>query len=187
MILRGDSMLTKEDYKNLLVEVKSEFPQFEIVKKSDSSLMKTIDIILKIVSFGQTKNFMQDFITTIGDKIYVPPIWDAYSLSTKAITVRHERVHMRQAKRIGKFLFSFAYIMLPFPIVFAYFRMKFEKEGYEESLRAYHEYYGTKFFTPALKESVIKHFTTSEYFWMWPWRSQIEKWYDNFVEKITKK
>lgn len=180
-------MLSKEGYEKLLLEIKSEFPGFDVIKKSSSGLMKAIDMCLKILSFGQMKTFMSYFITTLGEKVYVPDDWDTYSTATKAITLRHERVHMRQAKKFGRFAFSLLYMLFPLPVLFAYFRTKFEKEGYEESLRAYNEYYGSKFFTPALKESIVRHFTTSEYIWMWPWRSKIEQWYDAVVDEIINK
>ena len=180
-------MLSKEDYEKLLSEIKSEFPQFEIIKKQDSKLMKSIGVFLKIASFGKTKFFMESFVTTLGEKVYVPATWDAYSLATRAITLRHERIHMRQAKRIGRTAFSLLYLFLPVPIFFAYFRMKFEKEGYEESLQAYNEYYGPRFFTQALKDSIVSHFTSAEYIWMWPWKAQIEKWYDDTVYEIINK
>ena len=180
-------MLSKEGYEKLLSEIKSEFPQFEIVKKQESKLMKSISLLLKIVSFGKMKTFMESFITTLGEKVYVPTAWDTYSTATKAITLRHERVHMRQAKRTGRIAFSLLYLLVPFPVVFAYFRMKFEKEGYEESLRAYNEYYGPRFFTQGLKDSIVSHFTTSEYIWMWPWKADVERWYDETINKIIEK
>lgn len=179
-------MISNDDYQKLLEDVKKEFPDFKIAKKSQSKLMIAIDKFLKVITFGKMNSFMNSFITTIGNAVYVPDTWDSRSASAKAITIRHERVHMRQSKNIGRIKFSLMYLFLPVPLVWAYFRTKFEKEGYEESLRAYHDYYGKKFFTPALKEGIVKHFTSAEYFWMWPWKSSIEKWYDEVVSDITK-
>lgn len=180
-------MLSEECYNKLLVNIKSEFPNFRIVKKSDSKLMKFIDGFLKKASFGKTKNFMEDFTTTIGVTVYIPNKWYTFSTSTKAITMRHELVHMRQAKRSNTFVFSLLYLCLPFPVGLAYYRMKFEKEAYRESLQAMCEYYGPKFFTPALKECIVNHFASAEYFWTWPWKKSNESWYDNVVASITKK
>ena len=179
-------MLQKEEYEDLLKSIALEFPDFKLVKKTDSKLMILIDVLLKVLTFGKMKKFMNQFITTLGNTVYVPDDWDDSSSSSKAITLRHERVHMRQSKKMGRFAFSIAYLFLPVPVLFAAYRRKFEMEAYEESLRAYNEYYGKKFFTPALKEHVVKHFTSAEYFWMWPWKESIEQWYDNVVEEITK-
>jgi len=178
-------MLSNENYEKLLIEIRTEFCDFEIIKKSQSKFMKILNAGLKMITLGSLKNFMNDFITTVNDKVYVPDNWDSYSNATKAITLRHERVHMRQAKKIGKIKFSLAYLLFPLPTVFSYFRTKMEQEGYEESIKAYYEYYGSKFFTQTLKQEIVSNFTTSRYFWMWPWKSQIENWYDDVVKNIT--
>jgi len=174
----------KEEYNKILAETKQEFPDFEIIEKEKSVLMKFIDAALKIITFGQMKLFMTGFITTMGNKVYVPSSWENATITSKAEIIRHERVHMRQAKRHGRFLFSVAYLLVPFPLVFARWRKKFEQEAYEESLRAIYEYHGEKAFTPALKENMIAHFTTAQYFWMWPFRKSIEAWYDAAIEKV---
>lgn len=180
-------MLSNEGYDELLKKIREEFPNFKVLKKSESSLMKTIGRFLKFVSFGKMTTFMDSFITTIGTTVYVPDSWDSRSSSSKAITMRHERVHMRQARDWGRIAFSFLYLFFPLPFVFAYFRMKFEKEAYEESLIAAYEYYGTTLFTQALKDDVVQHFTSAEYMWMWPWKKSVEEWYDGVIKGITKK
>lgn len=177
-------MSMKSEYESLLIDTKEEFPDFEIIAKQNSFLMKTIDVALKIITFGQMKAFMTGFITTLGQKVYVHDKWRLSPYTNKCEVIRHERVHMRQAKRHGRFLFSLMYLVIPLPTVFAYYRRKFEQEAYEETLRAVYEYRGVSAFTPQLKESIIAHFTSSQYFWMWPWRKDIEKWYDASVKKI---
>jgi hypothetical protein len=179
-------MKTETDFQVLLKETSKEFSGFYIEKKSDSTLMKFIDLFLKIITFGQMKYFMTDFITTIGTTVYTPSNWDICSAGSKMATIRHERIHMRQAAKWGKIIFSLLYIFCPLPGGLSFFRKKFEQEAYEESLRSYLEYYGPSVFTPGLREQIIKHFTTSEYFWMWPWRSSIEKWYDKIINDLTK-
>jgi len=177
-------MTITEEYQKIIEETKLEFPDFEILPKKESKLMKVIDIALKIITFGQMKNFMTGFITTIGNKVYVPETWDNNTLTSKAEIIRHERIHMRQAKRYGRFLFSLLYLALPLPTVFAYFRKKFEQEAYEESLKALYEYHGESVFTPRLKNFFISHFVSANYFWMWPFQKNLESWYDGVVSKI---
>jgi len=179
-------MKTETDFQILLKETSKEFSGFYIEKKSDSTLMKFIDLFLKIITLGQMKYFMTDFITTIGTTVYTPSNWDICSAGSKMAIIRHERIHMRQAAKWGKIIFSLLYIFCPLPGGLSFFRKKFEQEAYEESLRSYLEYYGPSAFTPGLREQIIKHFTTSEYFWMWPWRSSIEKWYDKIISDLTK-
>jgi len=178
-------MTIKEEYNKLLVDIATEFPDFEIISKNDSKLMKIIDIALKIITFGQMKMFMTRFITTMGNKVYVPSDWDQYPIMSKASILRHERIHMRQAKKYGRFIFSVLYLLAPFPVGIAYFRKKFEQEAYEESLKTIYEWRGLKVLeSPELKERTLSHFTSAEYFWMWPFRKNLESWYDGAVAKI---
>jgi hypothetical protein len=167
---------------DLIVEIQKEFPKFEIIKKEDSFLMKAIDIFLKIITLGKMKTFMSDFITTIGYKVYVPSGWE---LMDKVTILCHERVHMRQANKYGRLWFSFSYLFLWAPTVFAHFRKKYEQEAYEESLRCIAKTGGIKYIEDKLyRENVIAHFTSAEYFWTWPFRKSIETWYDSTVKKI---
>lgn len=177
-------MPSVEDYKKLIDEVVQEFPDFEILKKDESKLMKVIDACLKIITFGQMNKFMTGFITTMGNKVYVPANWENHLLTGKIEIIRHERIHMRQAKKYGRLLFSFLYLMVPLPCGLAYFRKKFEMEAYEESMKAIHQYRGEKAFTPALKEFYVSQFVSANYFWMWPFRKSVEAWYDAAVAKI---
>jgi hypothetical protein len=179
-------MLSQAKYENLIAEVKEEFPDFEIKNKSESSLMDAIDIFLKIITFNQMNSFMKNFTTTLGNKIYVPSEWNKYSLIDKSAIIRHERVHMRQARKYTRPLFSFLYVAV-LPLGFAYFRKKFEQEAYEESLKAYYEYYGDRVFTQNFKNQIIGNFTSAQYFWIWLIKSDIEKWYDESVTKIKSK
>jgi hypothetical protein len=167
-------------------EVRKEFPSFNLVKKSDSKLMAAISAFLKAITFGQMKAFMEDFVTTVGTTVYVPSRWEFWPTSSKMAVLRHERVHMRQSLKYGRLLYSFLYLFFPLPVGLAYFRMKLEKEAYEESLRAYAEYYGLQALQDVkIKDSMVGHFTTAEYFWMWPFKKSLEKWYDNAVAKLS--
>ena len=178
-------MYTETDYENVIKEVQAEFPAFSVVSKQKSNFMKAINVALKIITFGKMKTFMTTFTTTIGPTMYVPETWLTRFPSDRIITVRHERVHLRQSKKYGNILFSLMYMFLPLPIFFAYFRMKFEQEAYEETLRAYYACYGM----PALlsfhlRSNILEHFTSAEYFWMWPWKKSLNRWYDKAVVNI---
>ncbi len=98
-------MFNKEELDKILAETKIEVPDFEIIEKKDSTLMKVIDVCLKIITFGQMNMFMTGFITTLGQKVYVTDFWKQGSLIGQASILRHERVHMRQAKRSEDFYF----------------------------------------------------------------------------------
>ena len=169
-----------------LTEIKNEFPKFKLVKKSDSLFMKILNVLLRIITFNSQKFFMTRYITTIGETVYTPDSWADMSDRSKIIVLRHERVHMRQKKKYTFLLFTILYLLIPFPFFIAYFRMKFEKEAYEESIKLQVLLYSkTSAKSIKFKEFIVKQFTTSMYGWMWVFKSSIEKWVDETVEKYT--
>lgn len=173
-------------YAELQQQVTREFPSYREVRKVDSWLMKAIDRCLWVITLGRMRSFMQDFITTLGTTVYVPESWGSMLEHEKMIILRHERVHMRQRARYGGLLFSLAYLFFPLPCVFAYARMKFEQEAYAEGLKATVELLvmGDQIIqTREWRERHIGYFTQASYFWTWPWRRCIEKWYDHAVKE----
>lgn len=129
-----------------------------------------------------------DFTQTIGNHIYYCGDWDELSDVRKYTTLRHELIHLRQFRKYGFVLFSLLYLLCFFPIGLAYFRARFEREGYKESLKAKVEIYGP---TESIKEqgwSGYKFaFLTKAYLWAWPFKSQIEKWFMQDWIKVTRK
>ena len=167
----------------LLEDIKQEFPKFKLVPKEDSLFMQLIDAVLRVITFGKMRSFMISFTTTIGCTVYFPSTWGVRPPKSKMIILRHERVHMRQRARYG-WWYSISYLLFPLPMLWAYCRMKYEMEAYEESLRAIFEYYGLAAFTPSLKKSYVGLLTGPEYFWTWPWKGRIERWYDTTLIRI---
>ena len=172
-------------YLELVAETEVEFPEFAIKLKSDSRLMKACDLGLKLITFWRMQTFMRDFFTTIGYTLYVPEAaWAEMDPPGKACLLRHERIHMRQRKKYG-FLFYLMFLFLPVPTIWAYSRMKFEREAYTESIRAWYEYYGLSYVQHSkVRAATISHFTTAEYFWMWPWRAGLTRWYDETADRL---
>ncbi len=168
--------------KDVVDAIRAEFPEFTVTFKRNSELMKAADICLLIITLGQMREFMTKYTTTVGYTIYVPDSWATRSEKSQAITLRHECVHMRQRKKYGWFLFVFLYLFCA-PTIFAYWRAKFEKEAYEESIRATADYYGVAYLL-ALKSYIVSHFLDVSYFWMWPFRTGVERWFDEAVNKV---
>jgi hypothetical protein len=146
--------------------------------------MRAIGFFLNFITFGKMTSFMRSFTTTIGATVYTPALWDSWMLESQAAVLRHERIHMRQSRKYTPVLFKFLYLFAFLPFGLAYFRAKFEMEAYEESLRTYHSY-GSDITSAALKASVVGHFTSAEYCWMWPFRKSVEDWYDKTVQSIV--
>lgn len=164
----------------LLADIKYDFPDFKLRKKSESGFMKLINVCLKIITFGQMKTFMTNFTTTIGYTVYVSLSWDDLTDINKMIVLRHERIHMQQRNKYGPLMFSFLYLFFPLPCIFAYFRMKFETEAYAETIKATAELteIGTTLVqSKEYKERIIGNFTKASYFWTWPFQTSLEAWY----------
>ena len=174
------------NYEEFVKDTYQAYPKFELVEKRTSVLMKVIDVLLKLITFGLMKNFMSDFTTTLGYAVYTPSNWESWSATAKLLVLRHERVHMKQRARLGSFWFSVSYLLLPVPVVWAYCRMKYEMEAYEESIRATFEAYGLRVFNTENRDHIINSFTGASYCWTWPWRKRIEAWYEGVLLKLVK-
>jgi hypothetical protein len=173
-------------YELLLAKIQAEFPKFKIVPKDQSWLMKTANFFLLVITFGKQDRFMKSYTTTIGNTIYTASNWESKADANKIVIIRHERIHLRQFKKYTSILFSFLYLFVFFPTIFAYFRAKFEKEAYYESIKARLELYGERGISASFREHVIKQFIGAGYFFMWPFRKSTEKWFDNAVERARK-
>lgn len=166
----------------LMADILSEFPTFKVVFKDESRLMKAVDVFLRVITVNLMKAFLTSFITTVGYTVYVPRTWwtdpDAFE---KLVVLRHERIHMRQRRYYGPFLFSFLYLFFPLPAGLAYFRMVFEREAYAESLMAAAELGGTPdvVYDAGLRNVIVSSFVGPSYFWTWPFKRMIDAWYDD--------
>jgi len=175
-----------KNIKHILADIKEEFPGFKIIKKRDSIMMRLLDGLLRVFTFNLQRKFLTLYITTINTTVYVGDNWELMEDISKIIVLRHERVHMRQAKQYGMFLFTFLYLIPFFPIFFAFWRKKFEMEAYEESMLASVELRGKNSIkTSEYKDFIVKQFTTAAYGWMWVIKPQVERWHNKVVERLT--
>lgn len=168
-----------------MAETRKEFPDFKIQSKAESAFMLLIAKLLLVVTFGTQKTFMTSYITTIDTTVYVPEGWDAWNEQRRLSILRHERVHMRQAKRLTFPVFALLYLLAPLPLGFAWCRARFEWEAYTESMRAVAEMHGIKILDDdKYKKSITDQFTTGAYGWMWPFPAQLNAWYEASKEQI---
>lgn len=165
-------------YEALLAEMKEEFPRFRLIYKRQSAFQKLIHNALKVVTFGQMKTYLSQYHTTLGQRIYVPDHWDDTSDDSRYVTLCHERIHMRQFRKFTWPGMTILYLLFPLPMGLAYFRARFEMEAYAESVRAAAEVWGAAHVRdPDYKEYLLSQFTSPSYGWMWPFRTQLERWY----------
>jgi hypothetical protein len=179
--------VTDEDLaREFMAELLREFPDFRIVPKANSNLSKSIDVALKLATFGQMRRFMTDYHTVVGYTLYVPPMWDQADPIDQVITLRHERVHLRQRRRYTMLGMAFLYLVPFFPLGLAYGRARLEWEAYAETLRATAELRGIDAaMSPLLRRRVIEQFLSPSYGWMWPFRGMVEGWYDAALARLS--
>lgn len=159
-------MSYKTSYIDELNDVKTRFPKFKIVKKSDSSLMKAVAIFLSIITLGKMtkESFMQGFKTTIGYTMYVPDNWDLLTLASKHVILHHEAKHIEQMERDGAIKYALKYLFWPFPIFWAHGRLEYETEAYAAGMALGRLVYGFGIQGESYNK-VIKNLTGAAYFW----------------------
>jgi hypothetical protein len=167
------------DVEAFLTELKQEFPGFRIVPKRGNRFSLSIDSALRVVTLGKMRTFMTEYHTVIGETLYVPDSWQRMSDVAKVILLRHERVHLRQKRRLTFVGLAFVYLVPWFPLGLAYGRARLEWEAYVETLRATHELLGPEAARDAgLRRHIVRRFCGADYGWMWPFPGRVERWYD---------
>ena len=87
---------------NIMSAMEYDFPDFKIVEKKDSKLMRALS---KVLFFN--KSFMTRYVTVIGNTVYVPSKQWVKDNPYSALEVFcHEWVHMKDNRELGP-LFKF--------------------------------------------------------------------------------
>lgn len=171
-----------------VVDLGSKKYGLQIRFKDESFFMKLLGFIL----FFNPK-FMTNYTTTIGRTVYFPNHkWLAEKKDDVAHVLAHELVHIRDADEAGSLIFSYGYLfpqsfavlslfatfvspwwllcllfLLPIP---APIRTYYELRGYAITDATY--YKSTGEFTDISWMS--SQFTSGSYFFMWPFKNNIE-------------
>jgi hypothetical protein len=170
-------------HESLLAEIYDEFPSFAIVKKRESGLQRAIDVALRIVTLGGQRSYMTRYHTVLFGKLYVPDAWDSMADDDRTILLRHERVHLRQRRRMGDLAMAIAYLLPPMGL--AWGRARIEWEAYVETLRATAELRGIDA-ARALESEILRRYTGPDYGWMWPFPRTVKRWFDEAMREIEK-
>jgi hypothetical protein len=169
----------------LLQEIRSEFPDFQLVYKRSSRLNRLLHWAFVVITLGRQREFLATFYNVIGYTLFVPDGWDDLAELDRVVVLRHERVHLRQRKRFGSVGLAFLYLIPLLPIGLAYGRARLEWEAYSETLRAKAELIGIDAArSTILRTRIVSQFTGPAYGWMWPFRRQVERWYDEVVAEL---
>jgi hypothetical protein len=178
--------LALDDGAAFIEAIRAEFPNFTIRYKRGCTLSRLIHVALMLVTAGGQRGYLTEFYTVLGDTLYVPDSWDALGPDDRVILLRHERVHLRQRRRFGSVGMALLYLLPFFPLGLAYGRARIEWEAYSETLRATLELKGrAAAFDPALRRRIVSRFTGPSYGWMWPFRRDVERWYDSLVDELA--
>lgn len=184
--------------KSLESHIKEEFPDYQLIDKRSSTLMKWLS---KLLFFN--KNFMSHYITVVGNKVYVPQLpWNEHKPFSACSVLAHEWVHMKDAKKF-KFLFKLLYLfpqiltplallgfwnawfflfalcLLPIP---APFRAWFEFRAYVVSIAV--RWWLAQSTTNI--DWLTKQYTTSSYYWMFPAKKFLAKKFEQEFERIKR-
>jgi hypothetical protein len=171
----------------LIADIGREFPGFRLVPKRTSRLSRAIDIALRVVTLGAQHQFLTRYHTVLWGILYVPDAWETTPDLARLITLRHERVHLRQRRRYGDLLMALLYLVPFFPLGLAYGRARIEWEAYRETLLATAEYTGLEAArSHELCEYIVRQFTSGAYGWMWPFPKTIRRWYDQALADIER-
>lgn len=168
----------------LIEEIRTEFPSFALRAKRTSALQRAIDLVLRVVTLNRMTTYMTRYHTVLFGVLWLPDAWDATSDLDRYVLLRHERVHLRQRRRMGDVWMAFVYLVPFFPIGLAYGRARLEWEAYEETIAATNEVFGLDA-ARALRAPIVGRFVGPDYGWMWPFRGVVEGWFDAAVARLA--
>ena len=173
-------------HERLLDEIRAEFPAFEVRKKRGYRLQRAIGVFLAAITLGGQKVYMTRYHTAMFGRLYVPDAWDAMDDVARYVLLRHERVHLRQRRRMTGFGMAVVYLVPFLPLFLAYGRARLEWEAYVETLRATAETMGLPA-ARALREEILRRYTSADYGWMWPFRAAVGRWFDAEIAAIEQR
>jgi len=175
--------MLEERHERLLADIRLEFPDFDVRRKSDSPLNRAIGIALAVVTVGGQRRYMSAYHTVLFGKLYVADGWEDMDDAARYILLRHERVHLRQRMRMGDFAMAFVYLIPFFPIGFAWGRARIEWEAYTETIRATAEVHGLTV-ARALESDIVRRYVGPDYGWMWPFPVRVRTWFREVIANL---
>jgi hypothetical protein len=167
-------------HERLLAEMRDEFPRFAIVPKRGSDLQAAIGTLLSIVTLGGQRAYVERYHTVMFGKLYVAEAWYTMDDSARYVLLRHERVHLRQARRMGFVLMAFVYLVPVLPLGLAWGRARIEWEAYVETIRSTAEVHGLAA-ARELEPEIVRRFVGPDYGWMWPFPTAIRRWFRQVI------
>jgi len=170
---------------DLLADIRREFPEFEIRAKRDSPLQRAIAAGLAAVTLGGQRHYLTRYHTVLFGKLYVPDAWATMGDRERYVLLRHERVHLRQRRRMGDVGMALVYLLPVLPLFLAWGRARIEWEAYAETIRATAEVHGIDA-ARALRPEIVRRYVGPDYGWMWPFPRVVGRWFDQVVAELER-
>jgi hypothetical protein len=167
----------------LLDDMRREFPRFVIVPKRESPLQRAIGVFLAVLTLGGQRSYMTRYHTVLFGKLYVPDSWNRMTDDDRYILLRHERVHLRQRRRMGDVVMALVYLVPFFPLFLAWGRARIEWEAYVETIRATAEVHGLPA-ARALEGDIVRRYVGPDYGWMWPFPAAVRRWFAEVIADL---
>ncbi len=175
--------MTTRLHDDLLTDIQREFPTFAVVPKRGDTLQRVIALLLAVVTLGGQRHYLTRYHTVLFGKLYVPDAWGSMDDAARYILLRHERVHLRQRRRMGDVVMAFVYLVPFFPLFLAWGRARIEWEAYVETIRATAEVHGLDA-ARALEDDIVRRYTGPDYGWMWPFPSAVRGWFHEVLADL---
>ena len=173
-------------HEQLLADIASEFAKFQILRKRDSRLQRAISVALAVLTLGGQRHYLSRYHTVLFGKLYVPDAWQTMDDDQRFILLRHERVHLRQRRRMGDIPMALYYLLPFFPLFFAWGRARIEWEAYVETIGATAEVHGLGA-ARALREEIVRRYTGPDYGWMWPFPRTVRRWFAEAIAELERR
>jgi hypothetical protein len=170
-------------HRRLLADIQREFPTFAIRRKRESALQLAIAVALGVITLGGQRHYLSRYHTVLFGTLYVPDAWDTMDDAARYVLLRHERVHLKQRRRMGDFVMALVYLFPFFPVGLAWGRARIEWEAYVETIRATAETYGIAA-ARALEEEIVRRYVGPDYAWMWPFPRAIRRWFHEVLADL---
>jgi hypothetical protein len=169
----------------LLENIRREFPDFAIVEKRRDPLQRAIALLLAGITLGGQRHYLTRYHTVLFGRLYVPDAWARMDDDDRTILLMHERVHLRQRRRMGDLVMGFVYLVPIFPLFLAWGRARIEWEAYVETIRATAELRGLEA-ARALESDIVRRFVGPDYGWMWPFPTTVRRWFAEVIADIER-
>lgn len=166
-------MEQSNEYNNFVEQIKSKFPNFEVLIKEHSTWMKIVYAVT-LMRFWN-RYFMEVYVTIMFGKVYMPQRFIGTQIGYEIL--RHEYVHLCDSRR-WPILFELSYLFFPLPLVFT-MRAYWEYRAYCESLIVENEQLG--YVRARTIEFCVEQFVGSYYLWMCPFPNFVRNKFYSFL------